>query len=112
MLLLCQYRRPFSLSPPLPSSFPPPPSLLLLQALGDIQIALSVLGERERDERHPVDRHYHALKCALAPLEHDDEMFKVGQEPGFPGGSDASQLEISSLHTYTLCHVFLVPNKS
>lgn len=70
------------------------------QALGDIQVALGVLGERERDERHPVDRHYHALKCALTPLERDDDMFKVGENSGFSDSYDANR-NFVFIHTHT-----------
>lgn len=70
-------------TPPPPPPPPPPPSVLLKvlltpQALGDIEIAMKVLSHTEREE-HPTDTHYHSLHCRLAPLSHEDDMFKVSQ---------------------------------
>ena len=46
------------------------------QALEDIQYAIKMLKQGDRSE-NPVDRHYHALECQLAPLDHASDDFKV-----------------------------------
>ncbi|KAK3589103.1 hypothetical protein CHS0354_017445 [Potamilus streckersoni] len=48
----------------------------LLEALGDIEIALNILKKGDMSE-NPVDRHYHSLKCDLKPLDHECETFKL-----------------------------------
>ena len=48
-----------------------------LQALGDIQIALKMLGSKREEEENPVDQHYHGLHCGIKPLDHSDEVFNV-----------------------------------
>ena len=49
-----------------------------MQALGDIQIAVKALQEEEESLEHPVDKHYKTLHCALTPLDHEHDDFKVG----------------------------------
>lgn len=49
----------------------------LLEALGDIQAALSVLDQPIDVNTHPTDQHYRSLKCDLTPLEKDSDEYKV-----------------------------------
>lgn len=49
----------------------------LLEALGDIQAALSVLDQPIDVNTHPTDQHYRSLKCDLMPLEKDSEEYQV-----------------------------------
>ncbi|XP_050688575.1 poly [ADP-ribose] polymerase 2-like isoform X2 [Eriocheir sinensis] len=49
----------------------------LLEALGDIQAALSVLDQPIDVNTHPTDQHYRSLKCDLTPLEKDSEEYKI-----------------------------------
>ncbi|XP_041376216.1 poly [ADP-ribose] polymerase 2-like [Gigantopelta aegis] len=50
--------------------------LQLLEALGDIEIAIKILKKGDMSE-NPVDRHYHSLECKLEPLDHTDSEFKL-----------------------------------
>lgn len=50
--------------------------IALLEALGDIEIAIKMLKEGDRSE-NPIDRHYHSLKCDMEPLDHTSEEFKM-----------------------------------
>lgn len=52
-------------------------NMSLFQALGDIQIAVKALQEEEESLEHPVDKHYKTLHCAMTPLDHDHDDFKV-----------------------------------
>lgn len=49
----------------------------LLEALGDIQIAVKALQEEEESLEHPIDKHYKTLHCALKPLDHEHNDFKM-----------------------------------
>lgn len=49
----------------------------LLEALGDIQIAVKALQDEEESLEHPVDKHYKTLHCAMTPLDHDHDDFKM-----------------------------------
>lgn len=51
----------------------------LLEALGDIQIAVKALKEEEEEEslEHPIDKHYKTLHCALEPLDHEHNDFQM-----------------------------------
>lgn len=51
--------------------------LNLLEALGDIQIAVKALQEEEKSLEHPLDKHYKTLQCALSPLDHECDDFKM-----------------------------------
>jgi len=51
--------------------------LQLLEALGDIQAAMEVMGGPALDGRHPADRHYEGLKCDLAALPHTHHDYKL-----------------------------------
>ena len=52
--------------------------LELLEALGDIQAAMTFLKNEDFDsDVHPTDRHYSGLQCDLKTLAHDSEQFKV-----------------------------------
>lgn len=50
--------------------------LSLLEALGDIEIAMRVLKDCKVTE-NPVDSHYRALNCELRLMDHTDPVFKV-----------------------------------
>ncbi|XP_047482677.1 poly [ADP-ribose] polymerase 2-like isoform X3 [Penaeus chinensis] len=49
----------------------------LLEALGDIQAALSVLDQPIDINVHPADQHYLSLKCEISPVEKEAADFKV-----------------------------------
>ncbi|KAL5022262.1 hypothetical protein ScPMuIL_001417 [Solemya velum] len=48
----------------------------LLEALGDIEIAIKTLKKGDMSE-NPVDRHYHALDCLMEPLGKTTDEFKI-----------------------------------
>lgn len=52
-------------------------SLSLSQALSDIQIAMTILQKTDKDDIHPIDRHYNELSCTITPLSADDEMYNL-----------------------------------
>lgn len=47
--------------------------LTLLEALGDIQIAMKLIQGGDKTEEHPIDRHYRDLHCELNPLSNDHD---------------------------------------
>uniref|UniRef100_A0A8C6RVR9 Poly [ADP-ribose] polymerase n=1 Tax=Nannospalax galili TaxID=1026970 RepID=A0A8C6RVR9_NANGA len=49
----------------------------LLEALGDIEIALKLVKTEHQSPEHPLDQHYRNLRCALHPLDHESYEFKV-----------------------------------
>uniref|UniRef100_A0A3B3CSP4 Poly [ADP-ribose] polymerase n=1 Tax=Oryzias melastigma TaxID=30732 RepID=A0A3B3CSP4_ORYME len=49
----------------------------LLEALSDIQIAVKMVQSAADSDEHPLDRHYHSLKCNLLPLDSTSSEFKV-----------------------------------
>lgn len=49
----------------------------LLEALGDIQAALSVLDQPIDVTTHPADQHYHRLQCDLTPLQRESEEYRI-----------------------------------
>ncbi|XP_021494725.2 poly [ADP-ribose] polymerase 2 isoform X1 [Meriones unguiculatus] len=49
----------------------------LLEALGDIEIALKLVKSECQGPEHPLDQHYRNLHCALRPLDHESHEFKV-----------------------------------
>jgi len=49
----------------------------LLEALGDIEIAVNVLKAGDQSI-NPVDRHYLSLECNLQPMNKSHEMYEVG----------------------------------
>eukprot|EP00057_Strongylocentrotus_purpuratus_P027635 XP_011682109.1 PREDICTED: poly [ADP-ribose] polymerase 2 [Strongylocentrotus purpuratus] len=51
--------------------------LALLEALSDIQVALTVLKSEKNEDEHPIDQQYHALKCQMKPIDKTSETFKV-----------------------------------
>ncbi|XP_072169723.1 poly [ADP-ribose] polymerase 2-like isoform X1 [Diadema setosum] len=51
--------------------------LMLLEALGDIQIALKVLETDKTSDEHPIDQQYHALKCKMEPLDKSSKTFEL-----------------------------------
>lgn len=57
--------------------------MALLEALGDIQAALSVLGQPSDSDLHPVDQQYFNLKCDLTLLGKESGDFKVRIHPPF-----------------------------
>ena len=52
----------------------------LLDILGDIEITMKVINEETDALLNPLDQHYTALNCVLAPLDHDSENFKLIEE--------------------------------
>ena len=51
--------------------------LALLEALSDIQVALTVLKSERNEDEHPIDQQYHSLKCEMKPIDKTSETFKV-----------------------------------
>lgn len=51
--------------------------IALLEALGDIQIAVKMVQSCINNEDHPLDRQYHSLNCQLQPLPTDSQEFQV-----------------------------------
>ncbi|XP_069100419.1 poly [ADP-ribose] polymerase 2 [Pleurodeles waltl] len=51
--------------------------ILLLEALGDIEIAIKLVKKEADSLEHPLDQQYHKLDCALHPLNHNSEEFKI-----------------------------------
>nr|XP_053653946.1 poly [ADP-ribose] polymerase 2-like [Cherax quadricarinatus] len=51
--------------------------MALLEALGDIQAALSILDQPGDLTLHPADQNYNELKCDMVPLEKDTSDYKV-----------------------------------
>ncbi|XP_014420278.2 poly [ADP-ribose] polymerase 2 isoform X1 [Camelus ferus] len=49
----------------------------LLEALGDIEIAIKLVKTELQSPEHPLDQHYRKLHCALRPLDHESYEFKV-----------------------------------
>ncbi|XP_043840434.1 poly [ADP-ribose] polymerase 2 isoform X2 [Dromiciops gliroides] len=49
----------------------------LLEALGDIEIAIKLVKTEPKTPEHPLDQHYRNLHCALRPLDHSCHEFKV-----------------------------------
>ncbi|XP_006835618.1 PREDICTED: poly [ADP-ribose] polymerase 2 [Chrysochloris asiatica] len=49
----------------------------LLEALGDIEIAIKLVKTELQSPEHPLDQHYRNLHCALHPLDHTSYEFKV-----------------------------------
>ncbi|XP_006818261.1 poly [ADP-ribose] polymerase 2-like isoform X2 [Saccoglossus kowalevskii] len=49
----------------------------LIEALGDIQIAMTIIKKESNELENPVDRHYKSLKCNLEPLDKKDSVFKL-----------------------------------
>ncbi|XP_021569919.1 poly [ADP-ribose] polymerase 2 isoform X2 [Carlito syrichta] len=49
----------------------------LLEALGDIEIAIKLVKTEQQSPEHPLDQHYRNLHCALCPLDHESYEFKV-----------------------------------
>ena len=49
----------------------------LLEALGDIEIAVTLLKETKKTDVHPVDQHYIGLCCELEPVSRITDEFKL-----------------------------------
>ncbi|XP_029470799.1 poly [ADP-ribose] polymerase 2 [Rhinatrema bivittatum] len=49
----------------------------LLEALGDIEIAIKLVKSELNSREHPLDQHYKKLHCSLQPLDHSSSEFKV-----------------------------------
>ncbi|CAK6432434.1 unnamed protein product [Pipistrellus nathusii] len=49
----------------------------LLEALGDIEIAIKLVKTELQSPEHPLDQHYKKLHCALHPLDHESYEFKI-----------------------------------
>lgn len=55
--------------------------LIIIQALGDIEIAMKVLSDGgTKSDVHPIDRHYQQLGCKMEVLEHSSDNFKVNHQ--------------------------------
>lgn len=50
------------------------------QALGDIEIAIKLVKTELQSPEHPLDQHYKKLHCALHPLDHESNKFKVSKK--------------------------------
>jgi poly [ADP-ribose] polymerase len=50
--------------------------LQLLEALGDIEIAIKALNQQS-DVENPIDRHYEQLECAVNLVNRDDKLFNI-----------------------------------
>ncbi|XP_054748686.2 poly [ADP-ribose] polymerase 2-like [Lytechinus pictus] len=53
--------------------------LALIEALSDIQVALTVLKSEKNEDEHPIDQQYHSLKCQMKPIDKTSEIFKLIQ---------------------------------
>uniref|UniRef100_A0A3Q2CG68 Poly [ADP-ribose] polymerase n=1 Tax=Cyprinodon variegatus TaxID=28743 RepID=A0A3Q2CG68_CYPVA len=51
--------------------------IALLEALGDIQIAVKMAQSNADSDEHPLDRQYRSLQCQLQPLDHSSNEFKL-----------------------------------
>ncbi|XP_010622898.1 poly [ADP-ribose] polymerase 2 [Fukomys damarensis] len=49
----------------------------LLEALGDIEIAIKLVKTDLQSPEHPLDQHYRNLHCTLRPLDHESYEFTV-----------------------------------
>uniref|UniRef100_A0ACB8EWT8 Poly [ADP-ribose] polymerase 2 n=1 Tax=Sphaerodactylus townsendi TaxID=933632 RepID=A0ACB8EWT8_9SAUR len=49
----------------------------LLEALGEIRIAIKLVRSEQLDQEHPLDRSYRGLNCQLQPLERDNPDFQI-----------------------------------
>lgn len=49
----------------------------MLEALGDIQIAIKMLSDELGANQHPADSHYEALQCKLKPMDKESSTFKM-----------------------------------
>ncbi|XP_033626574.1 poly [ADP-ribose] polymerase 2-like isoform X2 [Asterias rubens] len=54
--------------------------IALLEALGDIQVAMTILKENRNVDEHPIDSQYHSLKCTMKSLEKTHPDFKMIQQ--------------------------------
>ncbi|KAI8496848.1 Poly [ADP-ribose] polymerase 2 [Branchiostoma belcheri] len=54
--------------------------LKLLEALDDIEVAMTLLKEKTDSHQHPVDKQYQALKCQLEPVEHTHPHYKIVEQ--------------------------------
>ncbi|KAK6185449.1 hypothetical protein SNE40_007679 [Patella caerulea] len=53
--------------------------LQLLEALGDIEIAIKILKSGDKSE-NPIDRHYHSLKCDIGVLDKTHPDYKICEQ--------------------------------
>jgi len=51
--------------------------LELLEFLGDIEIAMTVIKDNQDMLLNPIDRHYNALDCEIEPMEKDEEEYEI-----------------------------------
>ena len=51
--------------------------IALLEALGDIEIAVTLLKESKKTDVHKIDQHYLGLKCEMEPISRISEEFKM-----------------------------------
>ncbi|KAM9646392.1 poly [ADP-ribose] polymerase 2 isoform 1-T1 [Trichechus inunguis] len=75
----------------------------LLEALGDIEIAIKLVKTELQSPEHPLDQHYRNLHCALHPLDHASDEFKVISQY-----LESTHAPTHSDYTMTLLDVFEV----
>ncbi|KAI6660940.1 Poly polymerase 2 [Oopsacas minuta] len=51
--------------------------IALMEALGDIEIAVTLLKESNKTDVHPVDQHYLGLNCEMEPISRISDEFKL-----------------------------------
>ena len=83
----------------------------LLQALGDIQIAMSVLHHKNADE-HPLDTHYQQLHCSLTPVEKEEEVFSIVERYARQTHGKTHTHTLTDTHTHTHTHPIVMRDPS
>ncbi|XP_063310870.1 poly [ADP-ribose] polymerase 2 isoform X2 [Pelobates fuscus] len=73
----------------------------LLEALGDIQIAVKLASMESDSLEHPVDRQYQQLHCSLELVEHTSEAFQIIEQY-----LKSTHAATHHDYTMTLLHVF------
>ncbi|XP_053558208.1 poly [ADP-ribose] polymerase 2 [Bombina bombina] len=73
----------------------------LLEALGDIQIAVKLASQELNSMEHPVDRQYRQLHCSLQPLEKTSADFQLIERY-----LQSTHASTHNDYTMTLLHVF------
>uniref|UniRef100_A0A8C2UL27 Poly [ADP-ribose] polymerase n=1 Tax=Chinchilla lanigera TaxID=34839 RepID=A0A8C2UL27_CHILA len=79
----------------------------LLEALGDIEIAIKLVKTEPQSPEHPLDQHYRNLHCDLRPLDHESYEFKVISQY-----LQSTHAPTHSDYTMTLLEVFEVEKES
>lgn len=73
----------------------------LLEALGDIQIAVKLASMELGSHEHPVDRQYRQLQCSLEPVEHTSSTFQI-----IGRYLQSTHAATHSDYTMTILHIF------